>query len=105
MFAPACGPAGKFEFGDGTAGSAASPVGGDAGAVGNLGEVLSGGIAAMPAAQAANERQRTKEAQRIIGMVEPGMPQGLGASRPGGSGQPGDAGGGTAAKGKDCTLQ
>ena len=29
-------------------------------------------------------RQRTKEAQRIIGMVEPGMPQGLGGPRPGG---------------------
>lgn len=106
---------GKFEFGDGAgAGSSASPV---VGAAGGLGEVLSGGIAAMPAAQAAAERQRTKEAQRIIGMVEPGMPQGLGGGGAagvdsvmrgdGGGGHvpPQQGGGGAGVKGKDCCLQ
>ena len=104
---------GKFEFGDGAPGSSASPVGGEAGAMGNLGEVFSGGIAAMPAAQASAERQRTKEAQRIIGMVEPGMPQGLGGPRPGGEAAAASGvssalpslGGTPRGKEKDCSVQ
>lgn len=38
-------------------------------AASGLGEVLSGGVAAMPAG-AGSERQRTKEAERIIGNVQ-----------------------------------
>ena len=64
---------GKFEFGD----APNAPTMEDA-ATGGLGEVLSGGIAAMPATQPEAERQRTKEAQRIIGHVEPSAPRGLG---------------------------
>ena len=56
---------GKFEFGDSaheSQSTAAQPADGT-----GLGEVLSGGIAALPAASASAERQRTKEAARIIG--------------------------------------
>jgi hypothetical protein len=59
----------------------------------------------MPAAQAVAERQRTKEAQRIIGMVEPGMPQGLGGARPA-SGSGAQPGGSTTPKSKEtCIMQ
>jgi len=39
-----------------------------------FGEVLSGGIAALPSGGTAAERQRTKETERIIGLVEPQAP-------------------------------
>ena len=79
---------GKFEFGEVAGGKptcAADPVTSVAsamphGGVGALGEVLSGGIAALPASRADAEAQRTREAQRIIGLVEPGVPKALGAS-------------------------
>jgi len=64
---------GKFEFGDSV------PTGAEVrSAASGLGEVLSGGVAAMPAG-AGSERQRTKEAERIIGLVEPVAPHDLGA--------------------------
>lgn len=70
---------GKFEFGDATA-PVTSTL--DEHAVaGGIGEVLSGGIAALPATQPEAERQRTKEVQQIIGLVEPGVPRGLGGGR------------------------
>jgi len=65
---------GKFEFGD------YAPSGAEVrSASSGLGEVLSGGVAAMPAG-AGSERQRTKEAERIIGLVEPVAPHDLNAS-------------------------
>jgi len=70
---------GKFEFGDAhtSAGANDEPI--TAAGMGGLGEVLSGGIAALPATQPEAERQRTREAQRIIGLVEPTAPRGLAA--------------------------
>lgn len=93
---------GKFEFGDGSGSAAGSATSANPdAAAGGLGEVLSGGIAAMPASQAAAERQRTKEAQRIIGMVEPGNPTGLGGGGAGG----GQGQASARAKDKECLLQ
>ena len=109
---------GKFEFGD-SAHEAQSTVTQPADP--GLGEVLSGGIAALPAASASAERQRTKEAQRIIGLVEPQAPTmsqraGAGgaaahatAAAGGGGGGPavgmgGGGGGGGPNNNKDCIV-
>jgi len=100
--------AGKFEFGDAAdAGPPATP----AESAANLGEVLSGGVAALPSASGAAERERTREAQRIIGMVEPqaaavGAAAGpsRAAAQRSASGPSRPVGGG-GKDGKDCVLQ
>jgi len=61
---------GKFEFGGSEPTSSSSEQLREHG----LGEVLSGGIAALPSGGATAERQRTKETERIIGLVEPAPP-------------------------------
>jgi len=61
---------GKFEFGGSEPTSSSSEQLREHG----LGEVLSGGIAALPSGGAFAERQRTKETERIIGLVEPAPP-------------------------------
>jgi len=88
---------GKFEFGDSHEPAGPNPAEQSA----NLGEVLSGGVAALPSSSSAAERQPTMETQRIIGMVEPKAPT-INAPRP-----PPDAmagpGGGSGNK-KDCVV-
>ena len=94
---------GKFEFGDSAMSATALE---ETVTTGGLGEVLSGGIAALPATQPAAERQRTREAQRIIGLVEPGAPRGLGAEvlPHSESGNAGSGVGGQTSEGK-CLMQ
>jgi len=69
---------GKFEFGDESTQPSPSPTGNQ----GSLSEVLSGGIAALPSKDSTAERPRTRETARIIGLVEPAAPAGLGSGSP-----------------------
>ena len=91
---------GKFEFGDSS--HEAPPSAPPPDVQSGLGEVLSGGISAMPTAGAAAERQRTKEAQRIIGLVEPTAPE-IGIMR--GQGSNGSMAALQPPNKKDCTVQ
>jgi len=60
---------GKFEFGGGSSAAAAPPP--PAADQVGLNDLLSGGIASLPASASQNVNKRTHEAEKIIGLVEP----------------------------------
>lgn len=78
---------GKFEFVD-TALPAGDATSNREAGSGGLGEVLSGGIASLPASHQTAERKRTEETNRIISLVEPGAQSSRQPVDPGAAGAP-----------------